>query len=68
MNFLSSFQSFLDHSQTHLAHADTSGKWKQRFKDCTHSFFDTVFAYRFLSRLRHYAQHCGSPLGGIHAK
>jgi len=67
MNFLSSFLSFLDHSETHLDHEDASGTWKQRFKGCRHAFFDTVFAYRFLYGLRNYVQHCGLPLGGIHA-
>jgi hypothetical protein len=67
MNFLSSFLSFLDHSETHFADADVSGMWKRRFKDCRAAFFDTVFAYRFLYGLRNYVQHCGLPLGGIHA-
>ena len=67
MNFLSSFLSFLDHSETHLDHVDASGAWKQRFKECRAACYDTVFAYRFLYGLRNYVQHCGLPLGGIHA-
>jgi hypothetical protein len=65
MNFLFSFRSFLDHSETHFAHADASGTWKQRFKECTSACYDTVFAYRLLYEFRNYVQHCGLPLGGI---
>ena len=67
MNFLASFRSFIDHSETHLHNADASGTWKQRFKERASAFYDAVFAYRFLYELRNYVQHCGLPFGGIHA-
>jgi hypothetical protein len=66
MNFLSSFRSFLDHSETHFTHADASGTWKRRFKECSAACYDTVFAYCLLYEFRNYVQHCGIPLGGIY--
>ena len=66
MNFLASFRSFIDHSETHLHNADASGTWKQRFKQRASAFYDALFAYRFLYELRNYVQHCGLPFGGIH--
>ena len=38
------------------------------FKKITNKAFDTSFAYRFLYKLRNYAQHCGSPIEGIVVK
>lgn len=67
MNFLASFRSFIDHSETQLHNADTSGTWKKRFKERASALYDAVFSYRFLYELRNYVQHYGLPLGGIHA-
>jgi len=66
MNSLSAVRTFLDHSETNLK--KRYGKDSQRvkrFKDACSSAYDNSFSYRFLYKLRDYAQHCGMPLGQL---
>lgn len=66
LNCLFSFRTYLDH---------TEFKLKKRFGENSIEFtyfnelksqaFDQNFSYRFLYKLRNYAQHCGLPSGSI---
>jgi len=64
LNLLSSFRSFLDHSETKLnrRYGEHSIQF-QHFKKETNRVYDSFFSYRFLYELRNYIQHCGMPLG-----
>ncbi|GAA4456881.1 hypothetical protein [Rurimicrobium arvi] len=66
LNFLSSIRTYLDHTETRLKrkYGEVSSEF-QLFKNVTSQCFDSSFAYRFLSKLRNYAQHCGLPAGSI---
>lgn len=66
MNWLTAARLFLDHQVTHYArrHGKESTQLA-RFKDACSVAFDNSFGYRFTSKLRNYAQHCGLPLGGV---
>ncbi len=63
LNYLSSFKTFLDHSETILKRkfGHTSPKVKE-YKSFQSGIYDSNFAYRFFYKLRNYAQHCGLPL------
>jgi hypothetical protein len=64
LNVLTSLRTFLDHTETRLKR--TYGKASaevETFKRATSREYDRRFAYRFLYRLRNYAQHCGLPVG-----
>lgn len=66
LNFLSSFRTFLDHTETNLKRRYGDGTEQvQRFKEACVKEYDSEFAYRFLYRLRNYAQHCGMPIGHL---
>jgi hypothetical protein len=66
LNFLSAARTFLDYTETRLKrqYGDTSSE-AQQFLRAASSAYDSTFAYRFLYRLRNYAQHCGLPIGEI---
>lgn len=66
LNLLSSIRTYLDHTETRLKRTfgDTSAEF-ELFKKLTAECFDNNFAYRFLSKLRNYSQHCGLPTGSI---
>jgi hypothetical protein len=66
LNLLSSIRTYLDHTETRLKRTfgDTSEEFKL-YKKLTSECFDNYFAYRFLSKLRNYSQHCGLPTGSI---
>ncbi|MFA6057439.1 MAG: hypothetical protein WC756_04515 [Taibaiella sp.] len=66
LNLLSSIRTYLDHNETRLKkkYGETSEEF-QLFKRLTSNAFDTSFAYRFLTKLRNFAQHCGLPSGSI---
>jgi hypothetical protein len=66
LNFLTAMRTYLDHVETRLkrSYGDDSAQI-QEFKRVTASEFDGHFAYRFVSKLRNYTQHCGMPLGRI---
>lgn len=66
LNLLSSIRTYLDHTETILKrkYGAPSLEYKQ-FQEMTSRGFDDSFAYRFLTKLRNYAQHCGLPSGSI---
>jgi hypothetical protein len=64
LNLLSSFRTFLDHTETYLKRRHGSSSERAvAFKLTTSAAFDSSFSYRFLSQLRNYVQHCGMPVG-----
>ncbi len=66
LNYLSSIRTFLDHSAHFISQA--MGKDSDRFSEynkMTNYFFDNSFAYRFLYKLRNYAQHISLPIENI---
>jgi|GEM_PF-3176491 len=66
LNVLTSFRTYLDHSETMLKRAlgAHSAEYLQ-FKAATSHEYDARFAYRFFYRLRNYSQHCGMPISHI---
>ncbi|MBS4022539.1 MAG: hypothetical protein KGZ79_08960 [Dethiobacter sp.] len=66
LNFLSIFRTFLDHSEASIkkGHGKDSNQFRQ-FKDVCTEFYDNDFSYRFIYKLRNYAQHCGMPVGNL---
>lgn len=68
LNLLASVRMYLDHTETSIKrrHGDTSQNWNN-FKQACSSAYDGLFSYRFLYKLRNYAQHCGLPLSSFTA-
>ncbi|MCD6017553.1 MAG: hypothetical protein K0S53_674 [Bacteroidetes bacterium] len=66
LNYLSAVRTYLDHTETRLkrTYGEKSNEM-QNFKQYTNDAFDGYFSYRFLSKLRNYAQHCGLPSSSI---
>ncbi len=66
LNYLSSVRTYLDHTETSLNRrfGNTSGIFKDFVSSCNQAY-DSFFSYRFLYKLRDYAQHCGFPIGNI---
>ncbi len=66
LNFLSIIRTFLDHTETKIKkrYGKDSGRL-QRFKEICTQLYDNNFSYRFLYKLRNYAQHCGMPVGDM---
>ena len=66
LSFLSSMRTYLDYTETRMIreHGKDSESY-QKFKQYTHEAYDGSFAYRFLYKLRNYAQHCGLPISDI---
>lgn len=66
LNYLSSVRTFLDHSEYNLVKRYSKNSQRYRdFKIICSSKFDNCFSYRFLYKLRNYAQHCGMPVENI---
>lgn len=66
LNFLAALRQFLDHTETRLKRQyEHAPEVVQAFKARASKSFDTVFAYRFLYKLRNYSQHCGPPVGFV---
>jgi hypothetical protein len=66
MNFLSSVRMFVDHTETRLKHEYGRASDEVKFWELeTKTSSDKSFAYRFLWKLRNYAQHLGIPAGSI---
>jgi len=63
LNYLSSFRTLLDHVETIIKrkYGKASNQTSQ-FQEQTSYLFDNYFAYRFMYKLRNYAQHCGLPI------
>lgn len=66
LNFLSAVRTYLDHTETRLSrkYGQDSPEYTG-FKSFTAAAFDGHFSYRFFSKLRNFAQHCGLPAGGL---
>jgi len=66
LNYLTAVKTFIDHSTTFLNHkfGDESEEFLG-FKIMLSAFYDHSFAYRFLTKLRNYAQHVDLPLDNI---
>lgn len=66
LNYLTTFRTYLDHAERLLKHE--FGKESEQFEEfkkvCSREY-DDYFAYRFLYKLRNYAQHCGMPVGSV---
>lgn len=63
INFLSSIFPFLDHSRECLSNENPEEL--ENFDKLTNWYYDNYFSYRFLYKLRNYAQHVGMPIVGI---
>jgi hypothetical protein len=68
MNYLSMIRTFLDHTTAALRrhYRDDPGRL-QAFQTACREAFDVHFAYRFVSRLRNFAQHVGLPVQQVAA-
>ena len=66
LNYLASVRTYLDHTQTKLKkkYGEQSERYLH-FKRICKELYDSNFSYRFLSKLRNYAQHCETPLGSF---
>ncbi len=62
LNFLGMVRVYLDHTETRIKRSYGEDHAKL-FKAATSREYDGLFAYRFLYKLRNYAQHCGMPVG-----
>lgn len=64
LNLLSSIRTFLDHSETKIKREyGKASEEYELFKTETNTAYDNNFSYRFLYKLRNFAQHCGLPSG-----
>lgn len=68
LNLLASVRMYLDHTETSIKrrYGDTSQNWIN-FKQACGKAYDELFSYRFLYKLRNFAQHCGLPLSRFDA-
>ncbi len=64
LNFLLALRIFLDHSRFNLnkRYGGHSERVREFEKACTNEY-EHFFSYRFIYKLRNYAQHCGMPVG-----
>lgn len=63
LNYLTSFRTLLDHIETIIKRKyGKSTKETMHFEELKSYLFDNFFAYRFVYKLRNYAQHCGLPI------
>ncbi len=66
LNFLSSARTLIDHTETYLTRKYGKESYEfKKFKTKTKELFDSSFEYRFMYKLRNYAQHCGLPITNI---
>lgn len=66
LNILSSIRTYLDHTETRIKREYGSNSEEfLNFKTQTSKAYDENFSYRFLYKLRNYAQHCGLPAGSL---
>ena len=69
MNILTSMRTYLDHTETTLSHRHGRGsKPLNDFRTLCSRHYDRTFSYRFLYKLRNYAQHCGMPVGDVRSR
>lgn len=64
LNYLCSVRTFLDHNETDIKRSYSKDELEYFKKICA-DHYDNSFAYRFLYKLRNYAQHCGMPVGNL---
>ena len=65
-NYLSSARTYLDHSGKYLKNKyGNNSIHYNKFEKYTNYLYDNFFEYRFIYKLRNYAQHCGLPLNSI---
>lgn len=66
LNFLSSVRTYLDHHEASISrrHGQNSENLQCFHQYCSDAY-DSSFSYRFLYKLRDYAQHCGLPISHI---
>ncbi|MCL5247544.1 hypothetical protein M4I21_17110 [Cellulophaga sp. 20_2_10] len=63
LNYLFSFRTYIDHLETLLKREfKTKPEILEEFKNLTGTLYDDSFEYRFIYKLRNYAQHCGLPI------
>lgn len=63
INFLNSFKMILDHLTYTITHRyGKDSAVLSQYEESTKQQFDNVFAYRFISKLRDYSQHCSMPI------
>lgn len=66
LNLLSSIRTFLDHTETRLKRRYGEGsEIYLNFGRYRRTAYDKNFSYRFLYKLRDYAQHCGLPIDSV---
>ncbi len=66
LNYLSSVRAFIDHCKTNInRYFGANSENFSEFKKMLSFFYDDIFAYRFLYKLRNYSQHCGIPINSI---
>jgi hypothetical protein len=66
LNLLSSIRMYLDHIETDLKRRYGNKSHEvEKFEQICSQEYDGSFSYRFLYRLRNYAQHCGFPIHDI---
>lgn len=66
LNLLGSARTFLDHTETYLKRKYGKKSIKVAgFKRKTNELYDSSFEYRFIYKLRNFAQHCGFPVSEI---
>jgi hypothetical protein len=69
LSVLNSFRLFLDHSETRLKKRfGKNSNRVEKFKKACAEEYDNNFSYRFMYRLRNYAQHCGMPIRNLSLK
>lgn len=64
LNWLSSIRTYLDHTVHALSGSGLPGA-TEKFELATKRLYDGHFAYRFIWKLRNYAQHHGTPISSI---
>lgn len=64
LNFLTSMRTFVDHMRTRLSRS-RDPSIVARFDRWCSAEYDRYFSFRFITRLRNYAQHCGMPVGHV---
>jgi hypothetical protein len=61
LDFLFAVRTYLDHSERRAKH-EADPDVADDFKRLTGKFYDEIFSFRFMYRLRNFAQHCGMPV------
>ena len=66
LNWLASVRTFLDHAESRIKgrYGSESQNWRNLKESCSNEY-DNNFSYRFLYKVRNYAQHCGFPIHEI---